>query len=40
VDAGTAFVCGPNGCVEATTGLLLAGFEPDWIHTERFGPAG
>jgi ferredoxin-NADP reductase len=40
-DAGTAFVCGSNGFVEAASGLLLeAGFEPQRILTERFGPTG
>ena len=38
---GTAFVCGSNGFVEAASGLLLeAGFEPQRIKTERFGPTG
>ena len=41
VDSGTAFVCGSNGFVEAGSGLLLeAGFEPQRIRTERFGPTG
>ena len=41
IDSGTAFVCGSNGFVEAAAGLLLAaGFEPDRIRTERFGPTG
>ena len=36
-----AFVCGSNGFVEAATALLLdAGFDPDRIRTERFGPTG
>lgn len=36
---GTAFVCGSNGFVEAAAGLLLeAGFAPQRIRTERFGP--
>jgi ferredoxin-NADP reductase len=39
--AGVAFVCGSNGFVEAASRLLLdAGFEPDRIRTERFGPTG
>jgi ferredoxin-NADP reductase len=38
---GTAFVCGSNGFVEAAARLLLdAGFDPDEIRTERFGPTG
>jgi ferredoxin-NADP reductase len=38
---GTAFVCGSNGFVEAAAQLLLgAGFEPQRIRTERFGPTG
>jgi ferredoxin-NADP reductase len=41
VDSGAAFVCGSNGFVEAASGLLLeAGFEPERIRTERFGPTG
>jgi ferredoxin-NADP reductase len=40
-DSGTAFVCGSNGFVEAASRLLLeAGFEPERIRTERFGPTG
>jgi ferredoxin-NADP reductase len=36
---GVAFVCGSNGFVEAGTQLLMsAGFAPDRIRTERFGP--
>jgi ferredoxin-NADP reductase len=39
--SGTAFVCGSNGFVEAADRLLLAaGFEPERIRTERFGPTG
>jgi ferredoxin-NADP reductase len=39
--AGMAFVCGSHGFVESATGLLLeAGFEPQQIRTERFGPSG
>jgi ferredoxin-NADP reductase len=38
---GTAFVCGSNGFVESAAGLLLAaGFAPERIRTERFGPTG
>ena len=38
---GVAFVCGSNGFVEAATGLLMdAGFEPQQVLTERFGPTG
>ena len=38
---GTAFVCGSNGFVEASSRLLLeAGFDPQAIRTERFGPTG
>jgi ferredoxin-NADP reductase len=41
VDSGTAFVCGSNGFVEAATSLVLeAGFTPQQIRTERFGPTG
>jgi ferredoxin-NADP reductase len=41
VDSGVAFVCGTNGFVEAASRLLLdAGFEPQAIRTERFGPTG
>ncbi len=41
IDAGTAFVCGSNGFVETGSELLLdAGFEPQQIRTERFGPTG
>jgi len=40
-EAGDAFVCGSNGFVESTVGLLLAaGYEADRIRTERFGPSG
>jgi ferredoxin-NADP reductase len=36
-----AFACGTNGFVEAATGLLLeAGYSPEAIRTERFGPSG
>jgi ferredoxin-NADP reductase len=38
-DAGTAFVCGSNGFVEAATRLLVVGgVSPARIRTERFGP--
>jgi ferredoxin-NADP reductase len=37
----TAFVCGSNGFVEAASSLLLeAGFAPERVKTERFGPTG
>jgi ferredoxin-NADP reductase len=40
-EMGTAFVCGSNGFVESASQLLLeAGFEPQRIRTERFGPTG
>jgi ferredoxin-NADP reductase len=39
--SGLAFVCGSNGFVEAASQLLLgAGFDPEQIRTERFGPTG
>jgi ferredoxin-NADP reductase len=38
---GTAYVCGSNGFVEAASNLLLeAGFDPERVRTERFGPTG
>jgi ferredoxin-NADP reductase len=38
---GVAFVCGSNGFVETGTHLLMgAGFAPERIRTERFGPSG
>jgi ferredoxin-NADP reductase len=41
VDEGTAFVCGSNGFVETASQLLLsAGYEPQQVRTERFGPSG
>jgi ferredoxin-NADP reductase len=41
IDGGTAFVCGSNGFVETGSQLLLkAGFDPQQIRTERFGPTG
>ena len=37
---GMAYVCGPNGFVEAATQLLMeAGYETGRIRTERFGPS-
>ena len=40
-DDGTAFVCGSNGFVETASSLLLqAGFAPQRVRTERFGPTG
>jgi len=37
--AAIAFVCGSNGFVETTTGLLLEmGLDAQQIRTERFGP--
>jgi ferredoxin-NADP reductase len=40
-EMGTAFLCGSNGFVESASELLLAaGFEPQRIRTERFGPTG
>jgi ferredoxin-NADP reductase len=41
IDDGIAFICGSNGFVETSSQLLLsAGFEPERIRTERFGPTG
>jgi ferredoxin-NADP reductase len=41
IESGTAFVCGSNGFVEASSQLLLGGgFAPERILTERFGPTG
>jgi ferredoxin-NADP reductase len=38
---GVAFVCGSNGFVETASELLLdAGFPPQQVRTERFGPSG
>jgi ferredoxin-NADP reductase len=38
-DSGLAFVCGSNPFVEAASDLLLgAGYGPEQIRTERFGP--
>ncbi len=40
-DSGPAFVCGSHGFVEAASRLLMdAGYAPDRIRTERFGPTG
>ncbi len=40
-DSGPAFVCGSNAFVEAATGFLLgAGYRPERVLTERFGPTG
>jgi ferredoxin-NADP reductase len=40
-DSGLAFVCGSDRFVEPMTSMLLtAGYSPDRIRTERFGPAG
>jgi ferredoxin-NADP reductase len=39
--AAIAFICGSNGFVESASRLALAaGFEPERIRTERFGPTG
>jgi ferredoxin-NADP reductase len=41
IDDGMAFVCGSNGFVETGSQLLMeAGFDPQRIRTERFGPTG
>jgi ferredoxin-NADP reductase len=41
IDGGIAFVCGSNGFVETASQLLLqAGYGPQQIRTERFGPTG
>jgi ferredoxin-NADP reductase len=38
---GVAFICGTNGFVETASRLAMdAGFEPQRIRTERFGPTG
>jgi ferredoxin-NADP reductase len=40
-DSGLAFVCGSNPFVESISQMLLAaGYAPDRIRTERFGPTG
>jgi ferredoxin-NADP reductase len=37
----TCYVCGPTSFVESAAGLLIAaGYDPDKIKTERFGPTG
>jgi ferredoxin-NADP reductase len=39
IEGGLAFVCGSNGFVESASDLLLdAGYDPQQIRTERFGP--
>jgi ferredoxin-NADP reductase len=41
IDSGIAFACGSNGFVETASDLLLeAGYPPERIRTERFGPTG
>jgi ferredoxin-NADP reductase len=41
IDDGIGFVCGSNGFVENGSELLMdAGFDPQQIRTERFGPTG
>jgi ferredoxin-NADP reductase len=41
IDGGTAFVCGSSGFVESASQLLLqAGYDPQRVRTERFGPTG
>jgi ferredoxin-NADP reductase len=41
VEQGIAFICGSNGFVETASQLALeAGFEPEQVRTERFGPTG
>jgi ferredoxin-NADP reductase len=41
IEDGTAFVCGSNGFVEAASELAIsAGYEPQQVRTERFGPSG
>jgi ferredoxin-NADP reductase len=41
IEAGTAYICGSNGFVETASSLVMdAGFEPQRIRTERFGPTG
>jgi ferredoxin-NADP reductase len=40
-DSGLAFVCGSDRFVEPMASMLLAaGYSPDRIRTERFGPTG
>jgi ferredoxin-NADP reductase len=39
--SGVVFICGSNPFVEAASNLLLgAGFQPQQVRTERFGPGG
>ena len=39
--SGTAFLCGSNAFVESASRLVLhAGFRPEDVRTERFGPTG
>jgi ferredoxin-NADP reductase len=41
IDSGVAFICGSNPFVDAAADLALgAGFRPEQIRTERFGPTG
>jgi hypothetical protein len=41
VEEGIAFICGSNGFVETASQLALeAGFGPELVRTERFGPTG
>jgi ferredoxin-NADP reductase len=41
IDSGAAFICGSNGFVESAAQLALdAGFAPERVRTERFGPTG
>jgi ferredoxin-NADP reductase len=41
VNSGIVFICGSNPFVEAASGLALgAGFRPQQVRTERFGPTG
>jgi ferredoxin-NADP reductase len=41
IDDGIVFVCGSNSFVDAAADLALgAGFRPEQIRTERFGPTG
>jgi ferredoxin-NADP reductase len=38
---GFAYVCGPTGFVETVAdGLLVVGYAPEQVRTERFGPTG
>jgi ferredoxin-NADP reductase len=41
IGSGVAFICGSNGFVESASQLALgAGFAPEQVRTERFGPTG